>query len=58
MQAERVVQRELTGASRRVDRGLVVDLTDDRLAGTVHAARDDARAMRALPPWWLAGMKR
>jgi len=48
VKAQRVVERELARAQRRVHRRSVVHLADDRLAGAVHAAGDDAGAMRSL----------
>jgi hypothetical protein len=49
VQGERVVQRELSGAQRRVHRRRVVHRSVDGLSRTIHAARDDTRGVRQLP---------
>src|SRR5215471_1835741 len=48
MQDQRVVQRELSGAERRVHGGRVVHDPVDRLSRAIHAVRDDPRDVRQL----------
>src|SRR5215472_16841238 len=48
MQDQRVVQRELPRAKRRVHGGRVVHDPVDRLSRAIHAVRDDSRGVRQL----------
>ena len=57
MQRQRVVQGKLAFFERRVHGRCVVDVTDDRLPGAVHAAGNHAGVMASLPATLGAGQE-